>query len=65
MTDPKPTGKPPRYTVVCPNFVSVFDDRYDAIEHANKVAALGKCRERHTVAQTNLPYGSRHCPEEK
>jgi hypothetical protein len=57
MTD---DPKPPRYTVVCANFVSVHDEHLAAIEHANKIAALGKCTEKHVVAQTNLPYGSRH-----
>lgn len=57
MTD---DPKPLRYTVVCPNFVSVFDNHADAIIHANKIASLGKCKEKHVVAQTNLPYGSRH-----
>jgi hypothetical protein len=56
MTDPKPL----RYTVVCKNFVSVHDEYLAAIEHANKIATLGECTEKHVVAQTNLPYGSRH-----
>lgn len=58
MTDDKPAAS--RWTVVCPNFVSVHDEHLAAIEHANKIAGLGKCKEKHTVAQTNLPYGSRH-----
>jgi hypothetical protein len=61
----KPKVEPLRYTVVCPNFVSVHEEHLAAIKHAQKIAALGKCREKHTVAQTNLPYGSRHYPEEK
>ncbi len=56
MSDPKPL----RWTVVCPNFVSVHDNHADAVIHAAAVFGLGKCKEKHTVAQTNLPYGSRH-----
>ena len=61
----KPEVEPLRWTCICRNFVSVFDDHFDAIEHANIVAQVGPCKERHVVAQTNLPYGSRHYPEEK
>ena len=57
MTD---DPKPERWTVICRNFVSIHDEHLAAIEHANKIARLGKCREKHVVAQTNLPYGSRH-----
>lgn len=58
MSDDKPAAF--RWTVACPNFVSVHDEHLAAIEHANKIAGLGKCPEKHVVAQTNLPYGSRH-----
>ena len=61
----KPKIEPLRYTVVCRNFVSVHEEHLAAIEHARKVTALNTCREQHVVAQTNLPYGSRHYPEEK
>lgn len=54
------TDKPLRWTCVCPNFVSVHDEHLAAIEHANKIANLGKCQEKHVVAQTSLEYGSRH-----
>lgn len=58
MSDDKPAAI--RWTVVCPNFVSVHNDPDAAFLHADKIAGLGKCKEKHTVAQTNLPYGSRH-----
>jgi hypothetical protein len=61
----KKEAEPLKWTVVCPNFVSVHDEHLAAIEHANAISSLGKCRDRHVVAQTNLPYGSRHYPEEK
>lgn len=61
MTDgtKEPEVRPLAWTVVCKNFVSVHRDHADAVLHA--AAIFGKqCKEKHTVAQTNLPYGTRH-----
>jgi hypothetical protein len=53
--------RPPlRWTVVCENFVSVHDDHANAVLHVNTIIRLNTCKSRHTVAQTNLEYGSRH-----
>lgn len=49
---------PLRWSVVCKNFVSVHADHADAVLHA--AAIFGKQCKEHTVAQTNLPYGTRH-----
>ena len=56
---PEGPRAPKRWGVICENYVSLHEQRSDALLHAEAIKG-GFCRADHRVELTDLPAGTRH-----